>query len=242
MSTVRTVIVCSPDDQLLDWFSASEILEDLHLPSGSPDTMFPVRRRRIIGWFTRWSARHLIGATRRCGAVVQAAGGRRSRLDATTAIKAANAAALTRWNMWQLVVRGTAPARPWAEMLTHAEQTARAAKRGRSGKPVTVDVAQLRRRFEAQPRVLAIMAYNTHPRAQVVLDLDELDAYQAGQTTYAALHWRRAAFGDMVVTCGRRLIEPRSASLADRLRFYAEAGSYLDSLPKHHQVMAVRLH
>jgi hypothetical protein len=109
-STARTVIVCMPADNPIDWFSASEILDWHNLPAGTPRTLFPVRRPRLIGWISRWSARHLVQVTRRFGAVGWAAGGRKSRLDLTAAVTRANTAAMIRWRTWAQVIR-TTPAR-----------------------------------------------------------------------------------------------------------------------------------
>ncbi|MBT8227313.1 MAG: hypothetical protein HKP61_05265 [Dactylosporangium sp.] len=227
-TSARTVIVCMPADTPIDWFSASEILDWHHLPAGTPRTMFPVRRRRIIGWFSRWSARHLVQATRRFGAVVFAAGGRKSRLDLTAAVTAANAAAVYRWRTWAQVVRTTPAAKPWGDYL--AQHTAN---------PTKVTLEEARRRFEEQPRVLAMLSYNSHPSARVDLDPYELDAYQAGEATYTVVHWQQAITGDAVVTDDGRLLEPASGSLADKLRFLAEAGAYLNKLRRSHQLLAV---
>jgi hypothetical protein len=224
----RTVIVCMPADTPIDWFSASEILDWHHLPAGTPRTMFPVRRRRIIGWFSRWSARHLVQATRRFGAVAFAAGGRKSRLDLTAAVTAANAAAVYRWRTWAQVVRTTPAAKPWGDYL--AQHTAN---------PTKVTLEEARRRFEEQPRVLAMLSYNSHPSARVDLDPYELDAYQAGEATYTVVHWQQAITGDAVVTDDGRLLEPASGSLADKLRFLAEAAAYLRKLRRSHQILAV---
>lgn len=227
-TSARTVIVCMPADTPIDWFSASEILDWHDLPAGTPRTMFPVRRSRIVGWVSRWSARHLVHVTRRFGAVMWAAGGRKSRLDLTAAVTQANAAAVYRWRTWAQVVRATPLARPWADFL--AQHTAN---------PGKVSLEEARRRFEEQPRVLAMLAYNTHPSSRGDLDPYELDAYQAGEATYTVVHWQQAITGDALVTDDGRLLEPASGSLADKLRYLAEAGAYLYRLRRSHQILAV---
>jgi len=226
----RTVIICMPADTPIDWFSASEILAWHQLPAGTPRTMFPIRRPRLTGWLSRWSARHLVHVTRHRGAVAWAAGGRKSRLDLTAAVTAANAHAVYRWHMWAQVVRTTPPARPWRDFL--AQHTA---------DPGKVSLEEARRRFEEQPRVLAMLSYNSHPMSRVELDPYELDAYQAGEATYTVVHWQQAITGDAVVTDDGRLLEPTSPSLADTLSFLTEAGSYLNRLPGRHQMLAVRV-
>ncbi|MDG4834809.1 hypothetical protein O7627_36695 [Solwaraspora sp. WMMD1047] len=227
-STARTVIVCMPADKPIDWFSASEILDWHKLPAGTPRTMFPVRRPRFIGWFSQWSARHLVQVTRRFGAVVWAAGGRKSRLDLTAAVTRANTAAVYRWRTWAQVVRNLPVAKPWGDYLAQHKAN-----------PTKVTVEEARRRFEEQPRVLAMLSYNSHPMSTVELDPYELDAYQAGEATYTVVHWQQAITGDAVVTDDGRLLEPASSSLADKLRFLAEAGSYLHKLRRSHQILAV---
>jgi hypothetical protein len=230
MSETRTVIVCMPAGRPIDWFSASEILDWHHQPAGTPLSFFPVRRRRLLGWASRWSDHHLVQATRRLGAVTRAAGGRRSRLDLTAAAVTANTEASARWRTWAQVVHDTAPARPWAEFL--AAHTA---------DPKKLGVEEAVRRFEAQPRVLAMLAYNAHPVARHRLDPYELDAYQAGEATYTVVHWQHAIAADALITDDGRLLQPASASPADRLRYLAEAGAYLRGLSRRHQLLAVKV-
>jgi hypothetical protein len=226
----HTVIVCAPADQPLDWYTASELMDDHDLPSGTPCPRFPVRRRRVLGWFSRWSARHLTGTVRRLGAVTWTAGGRKSRLDLSLAAGHAHHTAVTRWRLWYHAVKGTPAARPWPYFLTQHQTD-----------PATVTYSQAVDRFEAQPRVLAMLAHNTHPTRPVTLDPNELDAYQAGEATYTALHWQRAITGDMVITTDGRLLRPASGSVADRLRYLGEALAYLHRLPAHGHMIAVRV-
>ncbi len=157
-----------------------------------------------------------------------AAGGRKSRLDLTAAVTRANTAAVYRWRTWAAVVRTTPVAKTWGDFL--AQHTAN---------PTKVTVEEAKRRFEDQPRVLAMLSYNTHPMSRVELDPYELDAYQAGEATYAVVHWQQAITGDAVVTDDGRLLQPTSGSLADRLRYLAEAGAYLNRLRRSHQILAV---
>jgi hypothetical protein len=226
----HTVVVCAPPDQPLDWFTASQLMDDHDLPSGTPVPRFPVRRRRIVGWFSRWSARHLVNAVRRCGAVTWTAGGRKSRLDLRLAAGHAHRIAAGRWRLWHQVVKATPVARPWPYFL--AQHLAN---------PAEVSYGKAVDLFEAQPRVLAMLAYNAHPARPVTLDPDELDAYQAGEATYTVLHWQRAITGDMVITADGRLLKPASGAVADRLRFLSAAMAYLHRLPSGGHLLAVRV-
>src|SRR3954449_9229637 len=116
--------------------------------------------------------------------------------------------------MWAQIVRTTPQARPWRDFL--AQHTA---------DPGKVCLEEARRRFEEQPRVLAMLSYNSHPMSRVELDPYELDAYQAGEATYTVVHWQQAITGEAVLTDDGRLLESASPSLADTLRFLTEAGS-----------------
>ena len=227
-TTSRTVIVCMPADRVIDWFSASEILDWHHLPTGTPRTMFPVRRRKVLGWVSRWSARHLVQAVRRFGAVTFAAGGRKSRIDLTAAVTTANTAAVYRWRIWAQAVRTTPVARTWADCLAQHKAA-----------PTKVSLEEATRRFEAQPRVLAMLSHNSHPLSRVELDPYELEVYQAGEQTYTAVHWQQSITGDAMVTDDGRLLQPASDTLADKLRYLAEAGAYLRKLRRSHQILAV---
>lgn len=230
MPTPVTVIVCAPAGQPLDWFTASELMDDHDLPSGTPCLRYPVRRRRILGWFSRWSTHHLISAVRRYGAVTWTAGGRKSRLDLRLAAGHAHHTAVTRWRLWQQAVKGTPVARPWPYYLAQHQAD-----------PAKVSHDQAVHRFEAQPRVLAMLAYNAHPTRPCTLDPNELDAYQAGEDTYTALHWQRAITGDMLVTADGQLLQPASWTVADRLHYLRRASAYLHQLPRRGQLLAVRI-
>ncbi|WP_200215416.1 hypothetical protein [Micromonospora coerulea] len=223
MSDVRLVIVCMPADTCAGWFSASEILNRHRLATSIPVPMFPVRRRAISGVISRWSARHLVHPVRRRAAVALAAGGRLRRLDLTAAATLAHADAVYRWRVWSHVVARIPAARPPRDFRADHRLTAE----------------QAVRQFEAQPRVLAMLAHNCHPHARVPLHLQELEAYQAGEITYSVLHWQRAIAGDAMVTDDGGLLEPASDSLADRLRYLAHAAAYLRALPQDRHIVAV---
>ena len=55
------------------------------------------------------------------------------------------------------------------------------------------------------------------------------------------MHWQYAIAADTLITDDGRLLEPASASLADRLRYLAGAGAYLRGLSRRHQLLAVRV-
>ena len=67
----------------------------------------------------------------------------------------------------------------------------------------------------------------------------ELEAYQAGENTYAALHWRTALVGDALITAEGKLLQPSGPNLADRLRYLRDACAYVHGLRRHHYLCAV---
>ncbi|MEU2615848.1 hypothetical protein ABZ570_30395 [Micromonospora sp. NPDC007271] len=221
--TDPVVTVCFAPGEDADWFAASEKVNDLLHADGTPARRYHVRHRPLIGWLTRWCGYHLLDATRRFGAITMAAGGRKSRLDLTgTAAKTATEAA-RRWRAWNSHINATTkPAHPWEHYLAqhHAD-------------PATVSPDEARRRFEQQPRVLAMLAHSFDPY--------ELPVYQAGEATYVGLYWRVALIGDALITTDGRLLMPASDSVADRFRFLNEACAYVRSLRPTARLCAVAI-
>ena len=225
--TDRVVTVCFAPGTDADWFSASEAVNDKLNANGTPDRRYHVKHRGLVGWFTRWFGYFLLDAVRRFGAYTLAAGGRKGRLDLNaTAARAANEAVL-RWRAFNTHIAATTrPARTWEDFLAqhHAD-------------PAKVSINEARRRFEQQPRILAMLAYaGAH-----TFDPYELAAYQAGEHAYAGLHWRIALVGDALITTDGRLMEPASPSMADRLRFLNDACAYLRSLRSDARLCAVAI-
>jgi hypothetical protein len=223
----QVVTVCFDADADSDWFAASEKVNDLLNANGTPSRRFNVRHRAIIGWLSRFFGYYLLDAARKFGAITLAAGGRKSRLDLTgTAAKAADQAS-RRWRAFNThIATTTRPARTWEDFLAqhHAD-------------PAKVTLAEARRRFEQQPRILAMLAYaDGH-----TFDPYELAAYQAGEATYAGLHWRIAIVGDALITTDGRLLKPASDSMADKFRFLNEGCSYLRSLRSSARLCAITI-
>jgi hypothetical protein len=226
-TTDRVVTVCFAPGGDADWFAASEKVHDLLQANGTPSRRYSVRHRRLLGWVTRWFGHYLLDAARRVGAYTVAAGGRKSRLDLTrTAAQAAHQAAL-RWRAWNVHINATTrPARLWEDFLAqhHAD-------------PQKVSLAEARRRFEQQPRVLAMLAH----AGGHTFDPYELSVYQAGEATYAGLHWRTALIGDALITTDGRLLTPAGPSMADRFRFLNQACAYLHGLSSSARLCAVAI-
>jgi hypothetical protein len=229
-SSTRTVIVALPEGVSADWLRIAEILSwKAHLAS-VPYAAFLVRRGRLLGWISRWFTRHLLDAERRHGGVVRAAGGRLSRLDLPRLAASARDEASARWWAWHDHVASKTPvARPWEDFLAECHKN-----------PDKLSEAGARIRFEAQPRVLAMLAYNSYPAAPHLFDPYRLDEYQGGEAVYVALYWQHAITGDALVTPDGRLLEPASERIADRLRYLAEATRVVHALKPHQHLVAAK--
>lgn len=225
--TDQIVTVCFNPGDDADWFAASEKVNDLMDASGTPARRFRVRHRRFIGWLTRFLGYYLLDAARKFGAVTLAAGGRKSRLDLPGMSMIASNDAIARWRAWNFHINATTkPARLWEDFLAQ-----------HNADPAKVSLAEARRRFEQQPRVLAMLAY----AGGYVFDPYELSLYQAGEATYAGLYWRIALIGDALITTDGRIMRPASDSLADRFRFLNDACMYLRNLNKRARLCAVAI-
>ena len=219
----QVITVCFSPGADADWFAASEKVNDLLDAHGTPARRYHVRHRALIGWLTRFFGYYLLDAARRFGAVTLAAGGRKSRLDLTRTATTATHHATLRWRAWNTLISATTrPARPWEDFLAqhHAD-------------PAKVTRNEARRRFEQQPRVLAMIAHHFDPY--------ELSVYQAGEATYVGLHWRIALIGDALITTDGRVLAPASDSVADRFRFLNEACIYLRGLRGDARLCAITL-
>jgi hypothetical protein len=226
----QTVIVCYPADHIADWFTAAEIVDHHLRAAGTPLVRFPVRRGRLTGWVTRWRTGHLIDPVRRFGTVTRAAGGRVSRLDLTRAVAGARDEAILRWRTWYHRVHATPRARTWQDFF--ADHTAN---------PTKLGLDEARRRFEAQPRVLALLAHNAHPGVRFPHDPYDLEAFQAGETTYTTTCWMRQIAGDALITGDGRLLQPQSRSVADTLRYLQQATAYIHTLTQRQHLIAIAI-
>jgi len=229
-SSTRTVIVALPEDAPADWLRIADILSWKGYLACFPYAAFLVRRGRLLGWISRWFTRDLLDAERRHGGVIRAAGGRLSRLDLPRLAATARDEAFARWWAWHDHVASKTPvARSWEDFLAEHHTN-----------PDTLSEATARIRFEGQPRVLAMLAYNSYPAAPHHFDPYRLDEYQGGEAVYLALYWQQAITGDALITPDGRLLEPASERIADRLRYLADASRVVHALQPHQHLVAVK--
>lgn len=227
----RTVIVCTPAAQETTWLTVAALLDWLTgSPIGPLVDRYPIRRRPIIGWFTQFTTTHLIEATRRRGSTRTAAGGIVGRLDLAGLAQRTRDEASARWQLWHHHIAARTPlARTWADFQAQVATDPK------------LTVAEARRRFEAQPRVQQMLAYNVHPINNVDLDPDELDIYQAGEAVYTTRHWMGALAGDALITTTGQILRPASDACADVLRYLKEASAHINRLHRTDHMVAVRV-
>ncbi|GAA1625714.1 hypothetical protein ACFQY4_35330 [Catellatospora bangladeshensis] len=229
--TDQVVTVCFAPGEDADWFSASEKAERLLNVTGTtPSRRYHVRHRRFIGWITCFFTYYLLDTARKFGAITKAAGGRKGRLDLNGAAAAAATEARLRWHAWNQYMNSTPatarPARLWEDFLAQHQAD-----------PTKITLNEARRRFHAQPRVIAMLASaGVHE-----FDPYELAAYQAGEHAYAGLHWRIAIVGDLLITAEGKVLKAASDNMADRLVFLNQAIKYLRSLKSSARLCAVTI-
>ncbi len=147
-------------------------------------------------------------------------------LDGMRARAAAGAAA--EWLLWQQVVAGTRPAQPfWAFVDRHHADPRR----------YPLDRSQAD--YLAQPRVLAMTAYNAVPGRPSPLPTGHLEAFQAGYGAYVNLAWLAAVPGDGFAPQQGGWLTTRSQRLADLLDYLAMANNHLAQLPRSSHLVAV---
>jgi hypothetical protein len=147
-------------------------------------------------------------------------------LDAMRAHAATGAAA--EWLLWQQVVAGTRPAQPfWSFLDRHAADNKR------------YPLPRAQADYLAQPRILAMTAYNAVPGRPCPLPTAHLEAFQAGYGTYVNLAWLAAVPGDGFAPQRGGRLTTRSQRLADLLDYLRLANAHLAGLPRDTQLVAV---
>lgn len=225
-SPARKVLVCFTPNETPDWFSASEKVDDHLEVNGTPIMRFQVRQVSWWKWWLRNRVKSLLNV-RAYGAGKWCSGGRVGLLDLDATLAVAVADATARYREWKShIERCTPPARPWSDFLAGHEKD-----------PQKVSWDEARRRFESQPRVMAMLAHT----GAYEFDPYELEVYQAGEDTYVSVFWQTALAGDALITAEGKLLQPQSASTADRIRYLRQACAYVKTLSADHGMCMVKL-
>jgi hypothetical protein len=164
---------------------------------------------------------HFVTRTRRTGKLIDrwqglTAGGPIRLLDLDRMRRYAIAAATVEWSLWQHAVADTKPALPlWWFLAKHHND------------PGRYRLSQAREDYLAQPRILAMTAYNAVPHRPCRLPLSAVEAFQTGYHTYLNVAWLAAVPADGLAPEHGGWLTPRSDRLADQLDFLAAANTHL---------------
>lgn len=215
------VVVVLPTDRPADRDAVAEFLAPHVCSRYAPFPIYPVRGRGPVSLVRRRSREGLLDVVRRDNGTLLAAGGALSRLDLPRLAQVAADAARTRWQAWKThVATGTPRAREWESFHPQHQRSTR-----------VLAPAEARQRFEAQPRVLTMLAVNAHRVLPFRLDPYELAAFQAGEHVYCTLAAQQAVVGQVLVVPGGFAYRPVTASIADRLRYLRAALDVVHALP-----------
>ncbi|MEU4428864.1 hypothetical protein AB0F81_50340 [Actinoplanes sp. NPDC024001] len=132
---------------------------------------------------------------------------------------AAAAAAGAQWRLWQQVVAGTRPAAPfWCYAERHRAD------------PDRHPLHRMQAEYRAQPRILAMTAYNALPGKPCPLPTAALEQLQNGYLTHVNVAWLAAVPAAGLVTADGDYLTAASQRLADRLAYLDAANAHLAAL------------
>jgi hypothetical protein len=224
---VRTVLVCLPAPP--DPGHAAQVATT-HL------ALRGITARGVMPHFTPRSTGGLRGV-RRTRHLVEVwhnttAGGPIRLLDLEAMRLRAHAQAATQWLIWHQAVAGTRLAQPfWAFVERHLDD------------PHKYPLSRAQQHYRTQPRVQAMATFNAVPNRPCDLPTTCLEAFQAGQGTFALLAWLTAVPADGVATITLAAyggwLTPASSRLDDQLAYLKDANAYLAGLHADTTVMAM---
>lgn len=220
IATIRSMIVCLPDALPSQALTASRL--DRHFAvSGTVQPRFWAIEPRWL-----WQTRQLIAP--RKGKPTSCAGGPVKLLDLNAMRQAAGMGAGIRHQLWQQVVHGTPPARPWPvfEARHRAE-------------PARYPLERAHADFCNQPRVNAMRLHNAAGHAAAHLAVDELEMFQAGPLAYQHYSAATTVCADALLTPNGHTFAPPSDTLAHRVTYLEQAGHYLDTLDADQRLLAI---
>jgi hypothetical protein len=220
MSDIRTILVCLPagrrPHELADL--AADQLARHDLPACGTVAHFRPGTRR---------GSKLLDRSRD-----SAAGGPVGLLDLEGMRRRAYVAAAQRWLLWRAVVAGTRSAQPW---WVYADR--------HHADPRRYPLHAAREQYLTQSRLLAMATYNALPCRADHLPPAQIEAFQAGQRTYAWLAWLTAVPADGLTldqSAPMGLLTKPRGRLTAQLSYLREANACLDRLhPKANLVAMV---
>jgi hypothetical protein len=220
--TVRTMIVCLPDELPREALTASQL--DRHF--GVSGTLSPRFWATPAMWL--WQRTQLFGL--RKGRPAYCAGGPVKLLDLQGMRHAAAMGAGIRHQMWQRVVHGTRPANPWPTYLTR-----------HLADPAKYPYEKAQADYWNQPRVNAMRMHNAASYGAAQVLVEELEMLQAGAIAYQHYSATTAVCGDALLTPEGHKFAPASDALCHRVTFLEQAGRYLDTVEPDQRLLAVAL-
>jgi hypothetical protein len=217
---MRTVVVCLPEQTqpgfLPELATCALAVRGVKADGVVPHFLTTTRRHRnrlVDCWQQRTS------------------GGPIRLLDLYTMRQTAMLAATAQWTMWQHVVGGTHPAQPfWHFADRHTDN------------PRRYPLARAQNDYRAQPRILAMAAYNACPNRPYPLPTADLEAFQAGQSTYARLAWLAAVPAHGLAVADDPdggWLTTKTERLADQLEYLHAANAWLARLGERAQLVAM---
>ena len=221
-ATIRTMIVCLPDELPREALTASQL--DRHF--GVSGTLSPRFWASQAMWL--WQRNQMFGL--RKGRPAYCAGGPVKLLDLQGMRHAAGMGAGIRHQLWQQVVHGTRSARSWTEF--HARHLA---------EPAKYPYERAQADYWNQPRVNAMRMHNAASYGAAHLPVEELEMLQAGPIAYQHYSATTAVCGDALLTPDGHKFAPASDALCHRVTFLEQAGRYLDTVEPDQRLLAVAL-
>jgi len=217
------------------------------LPPSTPVDQLTTRAHAVMahhGHISDTTVRHLrtqpgrllrrlpfIAAIRRLLRRTTAASARLARTDITGMRQHAYLTALQRWLIWNQVIDGTPPARPFHY---YRDQVA--------ANPTKWTLDRARNEYRAQPRLRAMALYNADPDRVCTLPTAEIEIFQTGQAFYGQYHQLAAlpAAGVIDATGATPVAITRPGDVLDDLIDYlARANERLTQLPRRAHLVAV---
>ncbi|GIH16136.1 hypothetical protein [Rugosimonospora africana] len=212
---LHTFIICLPNTiapPLLPALAHARLTTGGYTPRG-PVPYFATSTRRTRRLIDRWRG--------------HTSGGPIELLDLDRMRGLAATAATHTWHRWAYVVSGTPAAKPFWHFVDRHR-----ADEGRY--PLT----RAQQDYLSQPRITAIRAFNALPQGGGI-PTDQLEALQAGLTTYVTIAQLSAVVADGMATAEGDFFTPVSSRLDHQLTFLHHANHHLAGLPRDAPVAAI---